>query len=126
MSTASKLLIDTDVLIDFLRGKPVARQLLESAIPTYSACVSVVTVAEIIAGMRPSEEKATEEFLQGFVVIPVSEEIARLAGSLRNRHKRVLLPDCLIAATALAGAAALLTFNRRDYPFSELQFYSGE
>lgn len=126
MKSTSKLLVDTDVLIDFLRGKPLAQEILESAVSTCTAAISVVTIAEIVAGMRPSEEKQTDEFLKGFEIIPVSEGIARLAGNLRNRHKRVLLPDCLIAATALSEGAALLTFNGRDYPFTGLSFYSGK
>lgn len=122
--TVSKLLVDTDVLIDFLRGKNTAQQILTSAISIYPLCISVITVAEIIAGMRPTEEKATEEFLKGFEIIAVSEKVARIAGALRNHHKRILLPDCLIAATALSECSSLLTFNRRDYPFDGLEFYT--
>lgn len=122
---SGKILVDTDVLIDFLRGKEAARAILEDAVTRSSLCISVVTLAEILAGMRPKEEKNTESFLSGFVLLPIIEPIARIAGHLRNRHRNVLLPGCLIAATALHEQAELLTFNKKDYPFEGIVFASG-
>lgn len=119
----SKILIDSDVLIDFLRHKEEARRLLETASEKNDLFASVVTLAEIMAGMRPSEKEATEALLDGLTLLPVDEKIARRAGSLRRDWKNVLLPDCLIAATALEEDCLLLTFNRKDYPFSGLRFF---
>lgn len=112
-----KILVDTDILIDFLRKKDESRLLLEKASRSADLYLSVVTVAELLAGMRPSEEKATEELIGGFSVLTVTERIARRAGALRRRYKNVLLPDCLIAATSLEEDCLLLTGNRKDYPF---------
>lgn len=122
MSGQTQILVDTDVLIDFLRGKDGARTVLEAALARATLCISVITLTEILAGMRPKEEKATEALIKGFVLLPVSESVARIAGQLRNHHRSVLLPDCLIAATTLHEQADLLTFNRRDYPFEGIVF----
>ncbi len=118
-----KILVDTDALIDFLRKKDEARLLLEKASRAADLYLSVVTLAELLAGMRPSEEKATEELIGGFSVLPVTEKIARRAGALRRRHKSVLLPDCLIAATGLEEDCVLLTGNRKDYPFDGIRIF---
>ncbi|MBI2083226.1 MAG: type II toxin-antitoxin system VapC family toxin [Deltaproteobacteria bacterium] len=119
-----KTLIDTDILIDFLRKKETAKRLLENALQTGDLYLSVVTVAELLAGMKLSEAAVTEDLISGFTLITVSESIARRAGALRRRHSRVLLPDCLIAATALEENCTLLTGNRKDYPFEGIQFFS--
>ena len=126
MLSSQKVLVDTDVLIDFLRQREIAKQLLDEASQLYDLYSSVITVAELLAGMRPSEQEVTEALLDGLTLVPVTETIARRAGTLRYhaRPKNVLLPDCLIAATALEEGCLLLTFNRKDYPFGGLEFFS--
>lgn len=119
------ILVDTDVLIDFLRSKQRAQEVLVGAMKSADLYCSVITVAELVAGMRSSEKNSTEKLLSGFNLLPVTESIARQAGSLRNQQKtrHILLPDCLIAATAMEHRCALLTFNLKDYPFEALDLY---
>ncbi len=118
----SKLLLDTDVLIDVLRGRDTARARLVDLISRFVPCCSVITVAEIYAGMRQEEEDATRMLLDGLIMIPVTGETAELAGRLRYKAKsrRLELADCLIAATALIESATLATGNVKDYPFADL------
>ena len=47
------LLVDTDVLIDFLRGRERAGAFLVSMAEKHTLYCSAITVAEIYAGMRP-------------------------------------------------------------------------
>ena len=59
------LLIDTDVLIDYLRGQADAIAFLESL--TERAPISAVTVAELYAGVRAGEERtALDSFVKAF------------------------------------------------------------
>lgn len=118
-----KILVDTDVLIDFLRKKMDAKLLLEEASRTGTLSISVITLAELLAGMRSSEEQVTEELIAGFSLVPVTEQIARRSGEFRRRFKNILLPDCLIGATAVEEDSCLLTENRRDYPFEGIRFF---
>ena len=118
----SKVVVDTDVLIDVLKGRAPARAFLlritEHAIP----CCSVISVAEVHAGMRADERKRTTELLDSLVILDITRGIAELAGHFkqRERSRRLELADCLIAATAVIEAAALATGNARDYPMPEL------
>ncbi len=125
MSTLSKILIDTDILIDFLRHQEKAQILLQRASQTNDLYCSVVTLAELLAGMRPQEKEATENLISGLILLPVTETIARKAGTLRQQigHRKILLPDCLIAATALEEKCVLMTGNRKDYPFKGLVLF---
>lgn len=103
----SEYLVDTNVLIQIIRGKNPSRAWLETLVARgASLSVSVMTVAEIITGMRPHEEARTEHLLSGFQTLAVTEAIARSAGALRNEWRlkgfQFGMVDMTIAATALA------------------------
>jgi predicted nucleic acid-binding protein len=101
------VLLDTDVLIDHLRG---ARRLDPG---TDATSYSVVTRMELFAG-RASEEAQVRTLLGPFRELPVDRAVAELAGRLRREHA-VRPADALIAATALVHRLALATRNLRDF-----------
>ena len=103
----SELLVDSDVLIDHLRGATAF------APPAGAASYSVVTRAELFAG-RASEEAVIEQLLAPMRELVLDRAIAERAGRLRRDHG-VGLADALIAATALAHELELLTRNRRHF-----------
>lgn len=117
--------IDTDVLIDHLRGVADARDLLLELLDLGSTpAVSVITVAEIEAGLRETERPSVETLLDKLSVLPLDTEIARTGRRFRREFGRshgVLLPDALIAATTVKHAGVLYTLNRKHYPMSELE-----
>ncbi len=118
----SKVVLDTDVLIDFLRGREETRGFLHDLADHSVPCCSVISVAEIYAGMRPEETASTADLLDGLVILPVTREIAETAGHFKRRSKsrRLELADCLIAATALVEGASVATGNAKDYPMAEI------
>ena len=120
------VVVDTDILIHFLRGNEVAKTFLLTVTGETAPCCSVITVAEIHAGMRASEKKPTQELLDSLVILPVTREVAEMAGRLKQttRQMRLELDDCLIAATALVEGATLATGNRRHYPFPSLTIFT--
>jgi predicted nucleic acid-binding protein len=118
----SKVILDTDVLIDVLRGREVTRSFLQDVADRFVPCCSVISVAELYAGMRTEEETATRLFLDGLVIIPVTCEVAEVAGRFKKRitSRRLELADCLIAATAFIEGAVLATGNVKGYPMHEI------
>jgi hypothetical protein len=42
-------------------------------------------VAELYAGMRPEETHATDSLLDALVIVPVTQEIAEVAGRFKRR-----------------------------------------
>ena len=112
-----RLLIDTDVLIDYLRGRPEAVSYLESL--TESLLISAITVAELYAGVREGAERiAVEAFLSVFNVIPVDDVIAANGGLIRRDYGKshgVGLADAIIAATAENSKAKLVTLNKKHF-----------
>jgi len=115
-----QIIFDTDVLIDLLRGNKATLDQVLAVTDNSPLFCSVITIAEIYAGMYPKEKIATDKLLDSLVPISVTNFIARLAGSLRNESKHVELADCLIAASALNLNAVLVTKNARHYPMKKL------
>ena len=115
---AALLLIDTDVLVDYLRGRTEAAAYLEAR--TEPLLISAITVAELFAGVREGEEiRLLEQFLSAFGIVALSPEIAREGGLYRRDYgpsHGVRLADALIAATAALRPARLVTLNARHFP----------
>jgi predicted nucleic acid-binding protein len=122
----SVVLIDTDVAIDFLRGIPYAQSVLTGLWVDGQAALSVLTVYELIAGMRDTEKGATLNFTEACVIEQVTVEIAHKGGELyrRYRAKGITLTslDCLIAATALVRGYKVATRNVKHYPEKGILF----
>ena len=120
------ILVDTDVLINFLRGKERARDFLASVISESVLYVSVITVAELHAGALPHEAERTQALLDGLTVVDVTRDIAEKAGTYKRTTKsqRLELMDCLIAATAHATRATLATGNIKHYPMPDIETLS--
>ena len=117
-----RILVDTDVLINFLRGKQQAKEFLLAQLESDLLC-SAITVAEIYAGMRAHEEEQTKDLLDNLEVVPVTRAIAEKAGSYKGEIKShaLELDDCLIAATAHFHKATLATGNDRHYPMADIE-----
>lgn len=112
------ILVDTDVLIDFLRGHEAARDFV-AQLPE-QVFVSAITVAELHVGVRNGKERvALTEFLGTLEPLPLDAETAAEGGLLRRDYGSshgVGLNDALIAATALRHKLELATLNRKHYP----------
>lgn len=113
-------LVDTSVLIDYLRGHADAAEVLERERASGPLHASEITRLEVLAGMRPSEQHATRALLSTLRWHPVDELIAEQAGELGRRwlpsHHTIDSADLAIAATALGTKTRLLTCNVRHFP----------
>ena len=112
------MLIDTDVLIWFLRGQPSARTALEG---TQSIEMSAVTYMELAQGARNKEELRLLRLtirLNGWRILPLTEEISHRATMYIENYALshgMRLTDALIAAAAVQSGGALMTANTRHY-----------
>ena len=122
-------LLDTDIVIDFLRRRDYARKLLENWAGEGLLAISTLTHLEIYQGMKAGEEEATNTFLDGLtsvtVDVPIARWAGRMLGELRSKGVTAGIADSIIAATALQLGAPLLTNNVEHYPFSDLKVIKG-
>jgi predicted nucleic acid-binding protein len=111
-------LVDSDVLIDYLKGIDLACDLMETHIDRIG--LSVITIAEIRAGIKGKEEaQAFDQFLSAIPLYDVTRTIAEMGGDWVRQFGRshgVEIPDALIAATAAAHHLELKTLNTKHYP----------
>lgn len=112
------LLLDTDVLIDLLRSRSEAVGYLAGL--SEPPFVSVVTVAELYAGVREgTERKFLDAIANKLKTIPVSQEIAIKGGLFRRKFFKshgVGIIDAIIAATAEIENATVVTLNEKHFP----------
>ena len=118
-------LLDSDAVIDCLnRFSPTLAFLRELAASEDILCTCDVVLAEVYAGLHPRHEAIASDFLPSLRFLSGSPEAAEQAGRWRyayNQQGRALpLTDALIAATAMANNATVVTGNVRDYPMPEV------
>lgn len=113
------VVVDTSVLFDHLRGDDRARAAL-ARLQEEGLVASVLTKVEILAGVRPTEERGTRALLDVIEWLDVDEDLADRAGAYARRYLRsdpgVEVVDCVIAATTDRLGATLLTRNRKHFP----------
>ncbi|MCB0878419.1 MAG: type II toxin-antitoxin system VapC family toxin [Thermoleophilia bacterium] len=101
------VLVDSDILIDHLRGYRSIDQRVMTA-----WAYSIVARVELFGGT--DQEGRVRELLAEGVELGVSREVAERAGKLK-RACGVALPDAIIAATALVNGLLLVTRNAKHY-----------
>lgn len=122
-----KLLLDTSVIIDFLRRKEKEDTLLYK-LSSEDLYVSIVTHTELYSGKSVWEKnearKELEALFSGITILPLLPVISKAAGKIKAyNHDRSLL-DCIIASTALTQAIELVTLNTKDFEtISELKLF---
>jgi len=113
-----KFLVDTSVLIEFLRVKNKITVYERILSQDYRPVVSFITPAELWAGKSVWEDqkkaKLLEKLLEPIEVVLPSSASLKLAGRLRAKHNISLL-DTFIAAAAIEKKLPLATLNFKDF-----------
>ncbi len=126
----SDYLLDTNILILYLRKTDGYYELLDSLAMDDALYISAITRLEIIRGMRDRECEATFDILDSLETIEIRIEIADKAGELIRtwRTKGIALEDAdaLIAASALEHGLALVTTNVKHFPMPDLVVYHAD
>ena len=118
---SNRLLIDTDILIDVANDISTAIHRLQLEATNSSLAISAVTQMELIVGCRNKTElQHLEKFLRRYDLIAVNESTSLKAVELVTNYRLshgLLIPDALIAATAITLSMPLLSKNQKDYRF---------
>src|ERR1035437_1814631 len=108
----TKVLFDTNILIDHLSGIERAGAELRRY---QDRAISIITWMEVMAGSNSEDESRIRAFLTAFRCLPITPDVAERTFAVRKQHK-LKLPDAIILATAEAADRLLITRNTRDFP----------
>lgn len=121
------LLLDSDVVIELLRGNERVRaERLRLEGRGWTMVSTPVAKAEIHRGLRRGEEKAVGEFFALCRCLNITEEVGEQAGrylAAYHRSHGVDIADALVAASARVYGATLFTLNVRHYPMTDLRVH---
>ena len=112
------MILDTDVLIWYMRGNEKARKLIDDA-ERFS--ISVITYMELLQGMRNKGELNSLRralHLWGTDILYVSADISAKAMFYVEQHflsHSLEIADALIGATAVSSGMPIITGNYKHY-----------
>ena len=119
-----RILLDSTVLIDALRGRSAAERLRMMRRDGDEPWVCAISVEEIWRGLRTSEETVAMKLFRGLRVAPLGVAEGQRAGEWRRDFAKtgqsLHQADCLIAAAAVGVRAKLATGNPKDFPMPGL------
>ncbi|MGH8953058.1 MAG: type II toxin-antitoxin system VapC family toxin [Acidimicrobiia bacterium] len=115
-------LLDTNVVIQAIRGRPAKVRRRLNRVGPDDVTVSAITVAELWYGAERSAEPQRrkdvfEEFLKPYEDLPFDRPAGEHHGRLRHqlRHNPIGERDLLIAAIAMANDLIVVTSNVREF-----------
>ncbi|MFH1948958.1 MAG: type II toxin-antitoxin system VapC family toxin [Pseudomonadota bacterium] len=114
-----KIVLDTNILIEVLKGNQNITQKLETS--SFTLCISSITVMELYFGALNKQELfRLKKFIELFEVIEINENISAISTELifeYSKSHNLAIPDSLIAATAINENIKLYTLNLKDFKF---------
>ncbi len=120
----NRIVLDTTVLIDVLRGYPAAGRIRSLRRSRVQLWVTPISIEELWRGIRPDEHETTSRLVDALRLAPIDREAAMMAGDWRRQYaeRGVTLhqADCLIAAATQRVGASLATGNPADFPMQEV------
>ena len=119
-----RVVLDTTVLIDYLRGRPVVGRVETLRRRGDVALTTAINVEEVVRGLRPGEETAARALFDGLGIVSLGRAEGHQAGEWRRTFAKsgvtLSQADCLIAAATRAVAAVLATGNPDHFPMSDV------
>jgi predicted nucleic acid-binding protein len=116
-----KIILDTNILIEILKGDKKTINKVESFNKELS--ISSISAMELFYGaLNKAEIKKLEKFILLFNIIYVDEAISYKAMNLVKKYAKshsLDIPDSIIASTALHHQCELFTYNKKDFRFIE-------
>lgn len=110
------VLVDTSVLIDFLKDKQPNAEAVIALINSKRICTTGIIMAELLQGTRnANEETYVAQLLDGIPVIEVTSSLwmkaGRISCSLRRKGVTLPLSDIAVAALAIEHNLSVFTLD---------------
>jgi len=114
------IIADTDVLIDFLRGRGPGAKRVALELETRSFATTAISAFELRSGARTANQRrAIDALLDAMTILPFGSEDAQIAADFRRRledeGQAIGMADYMIAAVCVANDGVLLTRNKKHF-----------
>ncbi|WP_457754123.1 type II toxin-antitoxin system VapC family toxin [Thermococcus sp.] len=118
------LILDTYVVIDFLRGKRETIEKLKELRKTYQFIVTTITAFELYLGAYRSQKRGkrlleVKAFLNTLLILELDEVSAEIAGKIATELSKdgepIDVRDLLIGSIAISHSIPLLTNNVKHF-----------
>ena len=113
-----KLVLDTNILIDKLRGGTKWDELLSEVDKNVEMFLPTVVAFELFSGLSSKKKLIVEkinEFRKYFHQVDMSWSIAKRAAEIHRDNQNIEAFDCIIAATAIEIGAQVVTLNKKHF-----------
>lgn len=114
-----KLIVDTSILIDKLRGGKKWDQFLSGLDNDIELCLPSIVIFELFSGLSSKKNQVSlkiSNFRKYFKEIDLTYQIAKRAGEMnRDVAGNIDLPDYIVAATAMEIGAQVVTLNKKHF-----------
>jgi len=106
----SNLLLDSNIIIYYLKGNKTAYNLIENN----NIFISVITEMELLSykNLTVKEEKIIKDLLSIFTIIPLKDSIKNKAIQLRKSYD-IKLPDSIIVSSAIYLDCSFVSADRK-------------
>jgi len=115
----SRILVDTNILIDYFRKKRKKTTRLYFLNEQYRLTISTITEFEFLSGFSKLRVDLGNSIIKGFEILPFNSDCSRKAIEIYQELKarNLLIPpmDIFIAATAIVHQLPLATLNTKHF-----------
>ncbi|OGD54845.1 hypothetical protein A3J78_00830 [Candidatus Beckwithbacteria bacterium RBG_13_35_6] len=114
-----KLVVDTDIIIDYLRQinqETLLKGFLQNK--NLKIYIAAIAITELWKGdniTKLQEKNQVEGLLSKLKIIIADKKISQKAGEILRKYHHLMLADALVAATAIVENAELVTFNKKHF-----------
>jgi len=131
----SKICLDTDILIDFLKGDPEIVKKTKELEERHELTTTTINIFELYFGAFKSRKvegnvKAVDELVERLEPLKFTSNSAKISGKiiadLERKGEPIDFRDAMIAGIALENEALIYTRNMRHFKrVEELKLYEG-
>lgn len=116
----SNILIDTSIIIDYLRKQNKKSTEFWRLINQYECAISTVTLYELYSGVRNDKQKDEVALITSFLTIlsfdaTQAKEASKIFKTLKQENKLIEFRDIFIASCAICKNIPLATLNKKHF-----------
>jgi len=122
------VIVDTSVLIDFLKGENPVSNTVARLLEKKRIVITGIIIAELLQGIKnPKEENIISELLTGLTILEANTALwiqaGKLSAALRRKGVSLPLTDVAVAALAIENNLSVFTLDKHFEQIPGVRIY---